>query len=41
MLSGGVLRPLENYRWWWRLGRVTGRIAPALCTEIQVVAVKK
>ncbi len=40
-ISGGVLRPLENYRWWWQLGRATGRIAPSLCTEIQVVAVKK
>lgn len=41
IVSGGVLRPLENYRWWWQLGRAAGRLAPALCTEIQVVAVKR
>ena len=41
ILSGGVLRPLENYRWWWQLGRITGRLVPGLCTEVQVVAVKK
>lgn len=41
ILSGGVLRPLENHRWWWQLGRFTGRLVPGLCTEIQVVAVKQ
>jgi len=41
ILSGGILRPLENHRWWWQLGRTCGRYAPALCTEVQVVAVKK
>lgn len=41
ILSGGILRPLENHRWWWQLGRFTGRVAPGLCTEIQVIAVKR
>lgn len=39
-ISGGPLRSLENYRWWWQLNCGIGRIAPALCTEIQVVATK-
>ncbi len=39
-ISGGPLRPLENYRWWWQLNCGIGRVAPALCTEIQVVATK-
>ncbi len=39
-ISGGPLRPLENYRWWWQLNCAIGRAAPALCTEIQVVAIK-
>lgn len=39
-ISGGPLRPLENYRWWWQLNCAIGRVAPALCTEIQVVATK-
>lgn len=39
-ISGGPLRPLENYRWWWQLNCGIGRIAPAVCTEIQVVATK-
>lgn len=39
-ISGGPLRPLENYRWWWQLNCGIGRVAPALCTEIQVIAIK-
>jgi hypothetical protein len=41
ILSGGILRPLENQRWWWQLGRISGRLLPALCTETQIVAVKR
>lgn len=37
ILSGGVLRPLENYRWWWRLNRRAGEIVPGLCIEVQFV----
>jgi len=38
--SGGLLRPLENYQWWYRLNRQMGAIVPGLCTEIQIVAKK-
>lgn len=36
-VSGGPLRPLEHFRWWWRLNRAGGAVAPAFCTEIQLV----
>jgi SAM-dependent methyltransferase len=38
--SGSLLRWLEHFRWWWRLNRFLGRLLPALCTEIQVLAKK-
>jgi SAM-dependent methyltransferase len=37
IVSGGLLRPLENYRWWWRLNRRLGELLPALCIEVQVI----
>lgn len=37
ILSGGLLRPLEEKEWWWRLARSLGRAAPGLCVEIQAV----
>ena len=37
IVSGGVLRPLENYRWWWVLNRRLGELAPALCIEAQFI----
>jgi SAM-dependent methyltransferase len=40
VISGGLLRPLENYRWWWRLNRRIGKAIPALCIEIQVIMQK-
>jgi SAM-dependent methyltransferase len=40
IISGGILRPLEYCRWWWRLNRRIGAIVPGLCVEIQVVATK-
>ena len=40
IISGGPLRPLENYRWWWRLNRRLGELAPALCIEAQIIARK-
>lgn len=40
ILSGGVLRPLEYCRWWWRLNRSIGSVIPSLCTEVQIVASK-
>jgi ubiquinone/menaquinone biosynthesis C-methylase UbiE len=41
IVSGGILRPLENCRWWWRMNRQIGKIVPGLCVEIQVVAIKR
>lgn len=41
MISGGLLRPLENHRWWYRLNRRLGATLPGLCTEIQVLARKR
>lgn len=40
IVSGGVLRPLEYCRWWWRLNRRIGQWLPGWCIEIQVVATK-
>ena len=41
MVSGGLLRPLENQRWWWQMNRTLGEWLPGLCTELQVIAVKR
>jgi 2-polyprenyl-3-methyl-5-hydroxy-6-metoxy-1,4-benzoquinol methylase len=40
ILSGGLLRRLENYRWWWRFNRRLGALIPAACIEIQIIARK-
>jgi SAM-dependent methyltransferase len=40
ILSGGLLRFLENYRWWWLFNRWLGSKFPSLCIEIQIVATK-
>jgi 2-polyprenyl-3-methyl-5-hydroxy-6-metoxy-1,4-benzoquinol methylase len=40
IVSGGLLRPLENHRWWWRFNKRLGELLPALCIEIQIVARK-
>jgi SAM-dependent methyltransferase len=40
IISGGVLRPLEFTRTWWQLGRMVGKLAPSLCTEVQILATK-
>ena len=37
IISGGLLRPLEYFRWWWRLNRRLGELMPALCIEAQFV----
>lgn len=37
IISGGLLRPLENYRWWWKANRRLGELVPALCIEIQAL----
>lgn len=38
IISGGLLAPLENYRWWWRFNRWLGKTFPSVCIEAQVVA---
>jgi SAM-dependent methyltransferase len=40
IISGGVLRPLENQRWWWNFACSVGRVVPSLCIEIQVIGKK-
>jgi hypothetical protein len=40
IISGGLLRPLENYRWWWRFNRRLGARLPAACIEAQIIARK-
>jgi SAM-dependent methyltransferase len=40
IVSGGLLRRLEDYAWWWRLNRRLGELLPALCIEVQVLLVK-
>jgi len=41
IISGGLLAPLENYRWWWRLNRRLGEWLPAACIEIQAIFEKQ
>lgn len=40
IVSGGVLSPLENYRWWWLCNRWVGSKVPSLCIEAQVLLQK-
>ena len=40
IVSGGLLRRLENYRWWWRFNRRLGELFPAACIEVQIIARK-
>jgi len=40
IVSGGVLRPLEFTRWWWKLNLGVGSIVPGLCTEVQILCRK-
>jgi SAM-dependent methyltransferase len=40
IISGGLLRPLENYRWWWQFNRRLGELLPALCIEVQIILSK-
>lgn len=35
-ISGGILRFLENYQWYWKMCRASGRLFPSFCIEIQV-----
>jgi SAM-dependent methyltransferase len=40
VVSGGLLRGLENYRWWWKFNRRIGELMPGLCIEVQVILEK-
>lgn len=40
IVSGGLLRPLEFTRWWWKLNRAVGRLVPGLCVEVQILCRK-
>jgi len=39
-ISGGLLGPLENHRWWWQLQRKLGNRFPGGTGEVQVYARK-
>lgn len=41
IISGGVLRWLENHFWWYRFKRWLGSVLPRLCIEIQLLMVPK
>ncbi len=40
IISGGILRGLENHLWWYRLNRWVGRLLPGLCIEVQLIVQK-
>ncbi len=40
VISGGLLGPLEQYRWWWHLNRRIGEMIPAACIEAQIILEK-
>jgi 2-polyprenyl-3-methyl-5-hydroxy-6-metoxy-1,4-benzoquinol methylase len=40
IISGGILRPLEHHRAWWRFNRWLGSLVPGLCIEVQIIARK-
>jgi 2-polyprenyl-3-methyl-5-hydroxy-6-metoxy-1,4-benzoquinol methylase len=41
IISGGPLRGLENYHWWWRFNLALGRLFPAACIEVQIILEKR
>ncbi|HLH47782.1 MAG TPA: class I SAM-dependent methyltransferase [Roseiarcus sp.] len=40
IISGGILRPLEERRAWWAFNRWLGARIPAACIEVQIVLEK-
>jgi SAM-dependent methyltransferase len=40
IVSGGILRPLEERRGWWAFNRWLGARIPAACIEVQIVLEK-
>jgi SAM-dependent methyltransferase len=41
IISGGILRNLENHEWWYRFNRRLGRWLPGLCVEVQLLVKPK
>ncbi len=41
IVSGGVLRKLENRFWWYLFNRWLGERLPTFCIEVQLVATHK
>lgn len=41
IVSGGVLRKLENRFWWYRFNRWLGERLPAYCIEVQLIVTHK
>lgn len=41
IVSGGILRRLEFYRWWWRCNAWLGARLPSLCVEVQLLIRKR
>lgn len=41
IISGGLVSPLEDFLWWYKFNRWLGRTVPFLCTEVQILAVRK
>ena len=41
IVSGGLLRTLENYEWWYRFNRRLGRWLPSWCAEVQLLVEPK
>ena len=40
IVSGGLLRPLEEHRWWWAFNRWLGAKIPFACIETQLLLEK-
>lgn len=40
IVSGGILRPLEDQKWWWKMNMKIGKVIPGLCIEIQLTLQK-
>lgn len=41
IISGGLLRKLENHHWWYRFNRKLGEWLPGLCIEVQLIVTPK
>lgn len=37
IVSGGPLKPLDNFYWWYKLNRILGRIFTPFCIEVQLI----